>query len=128
MLLFYPLCYVAVLAYYAQYYAQKQEFCTAYYYTSLHKYVTTHITDNFRETVIIECIMYLPHVLSFIDCSIRVYRSFAATGHIHKCRNIAISELYLFPIMLTLCLMLSVTRIHSCMLLLLGIAIHYHES
>ena len=52
--------------------------------------------------------MDLPHFLSFNDCSIRVYRSFAATGH--KCRNIAINELYLFPIMLALCLLLSVTH------------------
>ena len=44
--------------------------------------------------------MDLPHVPSFNDCSIRVYRLFAATRH--KCRNITI--------MLALCLMLSVTH------------------
>ena len=52
--------------------------------------------------------MNLPQFLSFIECSIRVYRSFAATGH--KCRNIVINELYLFPNMLVLCLLLSVTH------------------
>ena len=34
MLIFYPLCYAAVLkilAYYAQYYAQEQELCSAHY-------------------------------------------------------------------------------------------------
>ena len=41
------------------------------------------------------------------DCTIRVYRSFAAI--FHKCINIAIYIFYLFPIMLALCLMLSVS-------------------
>ena len=40
---------------------------------------------------------------SFTDCSIRVYKSFAATCC--RCRNIGINEL--FPIMLPLCQMLS---------------------
>ena len=49
-----------------------------------------------------------PMHISFNDCSIRVYPSFAATCH--KCRNVAINEFYIFPIMLALCLMLSVTH------------------
>ena len=45
--------------------------------------------------------MDLLHVSSFNDCSTRVYRSLAAT-----CSN----KFYIFPIMLALCLMLSVTH------------------
>ena len=47
--------------------------------------------------------MNLPHVLLFNECSIRVYQLFADSCH--KCRNIAINEFYIFPIMLALCLM-----------------------
>ena len=38
----------------------------------------------------------------------RVYRSF--TVIFHKCMNIAINVFYIFPIMLALCLMLSMTH------------------
>ena len=112
MLIFYPLCYAAVLknlAYYAQYYAQEQEFCSAYYYIqvginkSLLIYI--YITDDFRKTVILECFIDLyttsfhlmTHLLEYINC-------FADSCH--KCRNIAINEFTYF----LLCLMLSVTH------------------
>ena len=104
MLIFKPLRYAAVITILA-YYAQEQELCSAYN-TNYIQVRINYITDNFRKTVILECIMDLPHVLLFNDCSIRVYGSFAATCH--KCRNIAINEFYIFPIILALCLTLSV--------------------
>ena len=52
--------------------------------------------------------MDLPQVISFNDCPIKVYRSFAATCH--SVGNVSINEFYIFPIMLALCLMLSVTH------------------
>ena len=51
--------------------------------------------------------MDLPRVLLFNNCSIRVYRSFAA---LVISVEILLNEFYIFPIMLVLCLMLSVTH------------------
>ena len=51
--------------------------------------------------------MDLPHVLHLMTVLLEYIDRFAATCH--KCRNIAINEFYIFPIMLALCLMLSVT-------------------
>ena len=44
----------------------------------------------------------------FNDCSIRVYRSFVGTCH--KWMNIVINVFYILPVILALCLMLSVTH------------------
>ena len=45
--------------YYAQYYAQEQELwleCYAILYTGLHEQIATCTIDNFRKTVLLECI------------------------------------------------------------------------
>ena len=61
MLIFYLLCYAAVLikfTYYAQNYAQEYELCLVYYhylYTNLHKEVNTY-SRQFRNTVLLGCI------------------------------------------------------------------------
>ena len=65
------------------------------------------LIDNFKKTVILQCIMDLPYVLHLMTVLLEYIDCFAATCH--KCRNIAINEFYIFPIMLALCLMLSVT-------------------
>ena len=54
--------------------------------------------------------MYIVIILITVysDCSIRVYRSF--TENFHKCINIAINAFYTLPIMLALCLMVSLTH------------------
>ena len=47
-------------------------------------------------------------VQSYSDCSIRVYKSFIII--FYKCIHTLINVLYIFPIMLALCLMLSMTQ------------------
>ena len=47
-------------------------------------------------------------MLSYEDCSIRVYRSF--TTIFYKFINIAVGLFYIFPIMLALCFMLSLAH------------------
>ena len=70
MLKFLPIMLAAVLkilAYYAQYYAQEQDFCSAYYtnyiQVSMNKSLFIRIIDNFRNTVILKCIINLSNVL-----------------------------------------------------------------
>ena len=82
-----------------------------YLYTSLYEQITT-CSRQLRKTVLLECIYEwcpsIPLDLSNDDCFIRVYRSF--TSIFHKHMNIAINIFYIFPIMLALCLMLSLTH------------------
>ena len=53
----YPLCYAAVLTYYAQYDAQEQEISDYYaFYMQFCMSNSPHVTDNSIKTVLLECI------------------------------------------------------------------------
>ena len=66
----------------------------------------------FIKTVLLECVnewyQVYYYALSRDDCSIRVYRSF--TTIFHKCLILLLTLILQYPIMLTLCLMLSMTH------------------
>ena len=71
------LCYVAVLkvlAYYAQYYAQGQGLCSAYY-IQVGINNSLHITEFKKDCYIREYFEWYQIALLFYnDCSIRIYR------------------------------------------------------
>ena len=68
---------------------------------NINKYSHHHLTD-YKYTMNGIKVHYF--ALLCDDCSVIVYRSF--TTIFHKCINIAINFVYIFPIMLVLCLML----------------------
>ena len=71
-----------------------------------------HVADYFIKTVLLECInegiKIYHYALSYGDCTIRVYRLF--TTIFHKCLILLLIFILHFPIMLLLCLMLSMTN------------------
>ena len=92
-------------------YAQEQGLLSDYMLFIYNFARTIHYMPQtiFIKTFLLECVnewfQVYHYALSHDDCSIRVYRSF--TTIFHKC---LILLLTLYPIMLTLCLMLSVTH------------------
>ena len=94
--------------YYAQYYAQEQALLSDYYAINIQFCMSNSLMlqSFFIKTVILECINERYHYAqSYYDCSIRVYRSFSTI--FHKCLILLLIFILHFPIMLVLCLMLS---------------------